>query len=117
MTSASQDIVLPTDLVASQLATQHEAGDRLQVGTCTEDEGSFCCGGDAPALWFRQTSEAIRARATDAMDIVQYLQEFSVTPPDFGDLSELFSDDKRMAEAAVRALGPGQTSSRHVTAG
>jgi hypothetical protein len=40
------------------------------------------------------------------MDIVQYLQEFSVTSPDFSDLSELFSDDKRMAEAAVRALAP-----------
>jgi len=38
------------------------------------------------------------------MDIVQFLQEFSVTPADFSDLSELFSDDKRMAEAAVRAL-------------
>ncbi len=38
------------------------------------------------------------------MDIVQFLQEFSVTAADFSDLSELFSDDKRMAEAAVRAL-------------
>ena len=53
-------------------------------------------------LLLPQTSEAVRARATDAMDIVQFLQEFSVTPADFSDLSELFSDDKRMAEAAVR---------------
>ena len=50
-----------------------------------------------------QTSEALRARATDAMDIIQYLQEFSVTA-DFLDLSELFLDDKRQAEAAVRCL-------------
>ena len=50
----------------------------------------------------RRARPAGRARR-DAMDIVQFLQEFSVTAPDFSDLSELFSDDKRMAEAAVRA--------------
>lgn len=47
-----------------------------------------------------QTFEALRGRATDAMAIIQHLQQFSVIV-DFGNLPQLFLDDKRQAEAAV----------------
>lgn len=47
-----------------------------------------------------QSSEDLRARATDAMALIQHLQAFSVAT-DLADLPELFKDDSRQAEAAV----------------
>ena len=74
------------------------------AGERSFEHGTVCCVQTETLPCAAQTSEAVRARATDAMDIVQFLQEFSVGAADFSDLSELFSDDKRMAEAAVREL-------------
>ena len=47
-----------------------------------------------------QTAEQYRVRALDVMELLQYLQEFA-HGRDPSDLSQLFHQDARMAEAAV----------------
>jgi len=56
-----------------------------------------------------QSSEDLRARATDAMALIQHLQAFSVAT-DLADLPELFKDDSRQAEAAVHPPSPFVTN-------
>lgn len=50
-----------------------------------------------------QSAEMFRERATEAIDMVQYLQQFSRTV-DFRDLSDLFHQTEDLDRAAVRAL-------------
>lgn len=47
-----------------------------------------------------QAAEAARKRAKNAGEVMTYLAEFA-TVSDFSELSELFQDDSRLAEAAV----------------
>jgi hypothetical protein len=56
-----------------------------------------------------QTAEAMRVRCLEALELMSYLQAFSVLPSDadFGPLPRLFTDDATMAEAAVGFLEGG----------
>ncbi|KAK9823591.1 hypothetical protein WJX72_004079 [[Myrmecia] bisecta] len=47
-----------------------------------------------------QSSEGFRKRAIEAIKVIQYMQEFAEIT-DFSQLSELFQDDDRLAEAAA----------------
>ncbi|KAJ8435918.1 hypothetical protein Cgig2_013265 [Carnegiea gigantea] len=47
-----------------------------------------------------QSADAQRETATQTIDLVKYLMEFNSTPGDLMELSPLFSDDSRVAEAA-----------------
>lgn len=51
-----------------------------------------------------QNAEGFRKRALEGVKVVTYLQEFA-NVAQLSELSELFQDDNRLAEAAVRALG------------
>lgn len=50
-----------------------------------------------------QTSDAMRVRCLEALELITYLQAFSCLPSatDLGQLPRLFTDDSTMAEAAV----------------
>lgn len=50
-----------------------------------------------------QSSEGFRKRAMDTMNVMQYLQEFALVD-DFSQLSDLFNDDRRLADAAVSSF-------------
>ena len=52
-----------------------------------------------------QAAEAARKRAKNAGEVMTYLAEFA-TVSDFSELSELFQDDNRLAEAAVSSCKP-----------
>lgn len=58
------------------------------------DAGPPCCGA--------QTAEMFRQRATEAVDMIHYLQDFSRTA-DFSDLAPLFREAEDLDAAAVRA--------------
>jgi hypothetical protein len=47
-----------------------------------------------------QSADAQRDTASQTMELVKYLMEFNSSPGDLMELSPLFSDDKRVAEAA-----------------
>lgn len=47
-----------------------------------------------------QSADAQRETATQTIDLIKYLMEFNSTPGDLMELSPLFSDDSRVAEAA-----------------
>ncbi|KAH9626737.1 hypothetical protein KSS87_022051 [Heliosperma pusillum] len=47
-----------------------------------------------------QSADAQRETATQTIDLIKYLMEFNSTPGDLLELSPLFSDDSRVAEAA-----------------
>ncbi len=49
-----------------------------------------------------QIAEGFRKRALEGIKVVTYLQEFA-NVSNLSELSELFRDDDRLAEAAVRA--------------
>lgn len=51
-----------------------------------------------------QNAEGFRKRALEGIKVVTYLQEFA-NVSSLSELSELFRDDDRLAEAAVRAPG------------
>jgi hypothetical protein len=47
-----------------------------------------------------QSAESQRETASQTIDLIKYLMEFNSTPGDLMELSPLFSDDSRVAEAA-----------------
>ena len=52
-----------------------------------------------------QTAESKRKRALEAAAIIRHLQEFAHSPDNLSGLSELFTSDERLAEAAVSQPG------------
>ncbi|KAJ6825020.1 exocyst complex component 5-like [Iris pallida] len=50
-----------------------------------------------------QSADSQRETATQTIDLIKYLMEFNSTPGDLMELSPLFSDDSRVAEAAYVA--------------
>lgn len=98
---------------AAQVATR--LGDRLQVCYCRRSPPcppALCSCQALPCLCFQtrlcslgwrpvQTAEMFRERATEAINMVQYLQQFSRTA-DFQDLSDIFHKDGDLDHAAVR---------------
>jgi hypothetical protein len=53
-------------------------------------------------LSFHQNAEGFRKRALEGIRVITYLQEFA-NISQLSELSELFQDDNRLAEAAVRS--------------
>jgi hypothetical protein len=59
--------------------------------------------------WPLQGAEGFRERALEGARVITYLREFAAAA-DMEELSELFQDDNRLAEAAVRVPSPACSS-------
>ncbi len=62
-----------------------------------------------------QNAEGFRKRALEGIKVITYLQEFA-NVGSLSELPELFRDDNRLAEAAVRPRLPLHECRRHVAA-
>lgn len=56
---------------------------------------------DSSVCVHAQSAEEFRKRALEGIRVIGYLQEFAAVS-DLSQLSDLFQDDNRLAEAAVR---------------
>lgn len=59
-------------------------------------------------IWAAQSAEGFRKRALEGIKVITYLEEFA-NVTQLSELSELFQDDNRLAEAAVGRLSKIQS--------